>query len=113
MVDLGYASGGQGPLGEDSTSLYAAQIVGVGFHSFPADGAAPSDKRTDIQPFLICTTLVVRIFILFSTQKYNHRSIYKTNIGMIKLKLNRQYDTRKRISGKGVNPVNAKVWYFS
>ena len=28
------------PLGEDSTSLYAAQIVCVGFRSLPGEGAA-------------------------------------------------------------------------
>jgi hypothetical protein len=36
--EISFASGGQGPLGEGS--LYAAQIVGVGFHSFPGEGAA-------------------------------------------------------------------------
>jgi hypothetical protein len=33
-----FASGGQGPLGEGS--LYAAQLVGVGFHWFSGEGAA-------------------------------------------------------------------------
>ncbi|UCH92371.1 MAG: nuclear transport factor 2 family protein [Candidatus Aminicenantes bacterium] len=33
------------PLGEDSTSLYAAQIVGVGFHSFPGEAPMMTGRR--------------------------------------------------------------------
>jgi hypothetical protein len=37
QINIDFASGGQGPLGEGS--LYAAQIVFVGFPSFSGEGA--------------------------------------------------------------------------